>query len=164
MRSIKRIFLASGEEGASLAEVVVAMLLMSVVGVSLASVLVGARPVTDNLKAKAQKQVVLDKDIANIRVADFVPCTLSNLQVPGLYKGASNDKQISVSTEVYLSNSDTTAEGTWVPCNASIFSDTSANGVAIANEVSTAALQRVTVKLTRVKGPPVIHTLVKVMS
>jgi Tfp pilus assembly protein PilV len=150
--------------GASLAEVVVAMLLMSVVGVSLASVLIGARPVTDNLKEKASKQVVLDRDIANIRVADFLPCTEANLQTPGLYKKASSDKKISVSTEVYLTNSNTTLEGTWVTCSQNIFADKTAGGIAIAEKVATATLQRVKVTLNRSKGPAVVHTLVKVMS
>lgn len=152
------------DAGASLAEVVVAMLLMSVVGVSLASVLIGARPVTDNLKEKASKQIVLERAIANIRVSDFLPCTETNLQTPGLYKNISNDKKISVSTEVYLTNSNTTAEGTWVACSQNVFDDKSEEGIAIAQEVSSAALQRVTVTLNRSKGPAVVNTLVKVMS
>lgn len=161
---LRKLWNTSSDAGTSLAEVVIAMTLMSVVGVSLATVLVGARPVTDNLKEKAGKQVVLERDIANIRVADFVPCNETNLQIPSLYRGVSNDKKISVSTEVYLSNSNTSLEGTWVKCRSEIFDDRTTEGLRIAEEVSTAPLQRVTIKLTRTKGPAVVHTLVKVSS
>lgn len=146
------------ESGASLAEVVIAMLLMSTVGVSVAAVVVGARPVTDGLKDKSVKQAVLDRETANIRVANFVSCNSSNFStLASLYPKSAATNKIEISTEVYISGVEGSLNNTWQKCDSSLLNNSSYSQAA-----ADATLQRVTVKLSRIKGPPAVNTVVKV--
>jgi type II secretory pathway component PulJ len=158
MNSVLKTLRGSADKGASLAEVVVAMLLMSTVGVSVAAVVVGARPVTDELKNKAVKQAVLDRETANVRVRDYVFCTAANLtSASSLYPNLSENKKINISTEVYITGVEGPLNNTWQKCTTSLLQNSIYSVAA-----SESTLQRVSVKLTRLKGPAVVNTVVKV--
>jgi Tfp pilus assembly protein PilV len=152
------------DSGSTLAEVVIAMLIMGISGVAISGALLVSRPVTDHLISREQSTLVFQSDVANVRATAYRFCSPTNLNsVDNIYPVASSDKSTSVETSILIND-------TWVPCTKNLFQTNSykkADGTVLdltswMSYIQTATVQKVTLTKSRAKGDSLVQVIAKV--
>lgn len=147
------------QSGSSLLEVVVAMGILGLLGVTLCGAVLISRPVTDRMVVKSKLNQQVNVYLDNLRTRKFIPCTsyYANLQ-DNLYPFQGSQLNDKVKTEVFYNN-------IWVPCTKAFFSNPVVDGVTFSakdlTKIGEMKIEKVTISKTNKAGKDLTRMIVK---
>ena len=147
------------QSGSSILEVIIAMSILGLLGVTLCGAVLISRPVTDRMVVKSKLNQQVNVYLDNLRTRKFIPCTAqyANIQ-DNLYPFQGSQQNDRIKTEVFYKNM-------WIPCTKEFFNNPVVSGVSFSpndlTQIGLMKIEKVTVTKTNKSGKNLVRIIVK---